>query len=378
MASLENAKCTYNPKDQKAGKCPHPTVPRVPRAKILDSALDFIGETPLIRVSRLAENSGVQCEVLAKCEFFNAGGSVKDRIGKRMVLDAEKSGRIKKGDTLIEATSGNTGIGLALAAAVRGYKMIITLPEKMSKEKCDVMKGLGATIIRTPNDAASDAPESHIGVAIKLQAEMENAHILDQYKNPSNTLAHYEGTAEELWDQCDGKIDYVIASVGTGGTITGIGRRLKELDPKIKIVGVDPRGSILAQPPALNEKGLGVFYTVEGIGYDFIPDVLDRKCIDEWLKSEDKSSYLMSRRLIKEEGLLAGGSSGSTMHCAMEFAKTLPKDKRVVVLLADGVRNYMTKFLSDEWMVENGFMEAPVVESEGFDPLVLVGKGWIW
>jgi len=259
--------------------------------------------------------------------------------------------------------------------------MIITLPEKMSKEKCDVMKALGAKIIRTPNDAASDAPESHIGVAIKLQKEMENAHILDQYKNPSNPLAHYEGTAEELWDQCDGKIDYIVASVGTGGTITGIARRLKELDPKIKVVGVDPRGSILAQPPAMNEKGLGVFYTIEGIGYDFIPDVLDRGCIDEWLKSEDKSSYLMSRRLIREEGLLCGGSSGSTMHCAMEFAKTLPKDKRVVVLLADGVRNYMTKFLSDEWMVEQGFMDASEVvqaEATGFDPLMLVGKGWIW
>lgn len=324
--------------------------------KIMSSILEHIGRTPLVRINAITRDEGIQCEVLAKCEWFNAGGSVKDRIGYRMIADAEASGRIAPGATLIEPTSGNTGIGLALTAAVKGYKMIITLPEKMSKEKVDVLKALGAEIIRTPTEAAFDSPESHIGVAKKLESELENAHILDQYANPSNPLAHYEGTAEELLYQCDGKIDYLVASAGTGGTITGIAKKLKEKIPDIKIIGVDPHGSILAQPDSLNTRNDS--YAVEGIGYDFIPDVLKRDLIDEWIKTEDKSSFIMARRLIRQEGLLCGGSSGATMHAAIEFIKQqqIPAGKRVVVLLADSVRNYMTKFLSDEWMVERGFM----------------------
>jgi cystathionine beta-synthase len=294
--------------------------------------------------------------LLVKCEFFNAGGSVKDRIGRRMIEDAEKSGRIKPGDTLIEPTSGNTGIGLALTAAVKGYKMIITLPQKMSQEKVDVLNALGAEIIRTPTEAAWDAPESHIGVAKKLKEETPNSHILDQYKNPSNPLAHYETTAEEIWDQCDGKVDCVVMSAGTGGTITGVARRLKELNPNIKIIGVDPHGSILAQPEDLNSEGVGT-YKVEGIGYDFIPKVLDRSVVDRWIKTDDRSSFIMARRLIREEGLLCGGSCGAAMVGAIEAAKTLQRGQRCVVLLADGIRNYMSKFLSDSWMYENGYAD---------------------
>ncbi len=243
---------------------------------------------------------------MAKCEYFNAGGSVKDRIGKRMVEDAEKSGRIKKGDTLIEPTSGNTGIGLALAAAVKGYKMIITLPEKMSQEKVDVLKALGAQIIRTPTEAAWDSPESHIGVAKKLHKEIPNSHILDQYSNPSNPLAHYDGTAEEIIQQCDGNVDMVVITAGTGGTLTGIARKIKEKAPQCKVIAVDPDGSILALPESLN--GAIHSYKVEGIGYDFIPTVLDRssELVDKWYKSFDKESFVMARRLIKEEGLLCG------------------------------------------------------------------------
>jgi cystathionine beta-synthase len=324
--------------------------------KIMASVLENIGNTPLVRMERLCKTEGIECELLAKCEFFNAGGSVKDRIGRRMIEDAEKSGRIKPGDTLIEPTSGNTGIGLALAAALKGYRCIITLPEKMSQEKVDVLRALGAEIIRTPTEAAFDSPDSHIGVAKRLNKEIPNSHILDQYQNPSNPLAHYEGTAEELIYQCDGKIDYCVMSAGTGGTISGIARKLKEKIPNIRIIGVDPEGSILAQPASLN--GPEVSYKVEGIGYDFIPRVLDRGIVDEWVKSTDKPSFEMSRRLIREEGLLCGGSSGTTMYAAVEYAKKhCKKGERMVVLLADGTRNYMSKFLNDGWMIENNFME---------------------
>jgi len=322
----------------------------------MSSILEKIGNTPLVNMSRLAEKEGVVCNILAKCEFFNAGGSVKDRIGYRMVVDAEASGRIKPGDTLIEPTSGNTGIGLALAAAVKGYRMIITLPEKMSQEKVDVLKALGAEIIRTPTEAAFDSPESHIGVAARLNKEIPNSHILDQYINPSNPLAHYEGTAEELIEQTGGKISTAVIAAGTGGTISGIAKKLKEKIPNIKIVGVDPHGSILAQPETLNTRFDS--YKVEGIGYDFIPDVLDRSLVDKWYKSEDKESFVMSRRLIREEGLLCGGSSGSAVVVAVQEAKLLKKGENLVVILPDSVRNYMSKFLNDQWMIDNGFMES--------------------
>lgn len=301
--------------------------------------------------------------LVAKCEFFNAGGSVKDRIGKRMVEEAEKAGKIKPGvSTIIEPTSGNTGIGLALAAAVKGYRTIITLPEKMSQEKVDVLKALGAEIVRTPTEAAWDSPESHIGVAKRLNKEIPNSIILDQYANPYNPIAHYDHTAEEILEACDGRIDMFVGGAGTGGTITGIARKLKERCPNIKIVGVDPHGSILAQPESLNTSTAG--YLVEGIGYDFIPEALDRRLVDLWIKSSDKASLIMSRRLIKEEGILCGGSSGSAMVAALEAAKELKAGQRCVVLLADSVRNYMTKFLNDQWMKDNGFTDEETTKKE--------------
>lgn len=274
-----------------------------------------------------------------------------------MVVDAEISGRIKPGDTLIEPTSGNTGIGLAMTAASKGYNMVITLPEKMSQEKSDVLAALGATIIRTPTEMPFDHVASHIGVALDLQRTLPNAHILDQYKNPSNPLAHYDETAQEIYDQCGGKVDYVVVSAGTGGQITGISRKLKELNPEIQIVGVDPNGSILAQPDDLNKEGVHG-YKVEGIGYDFIPRVLDRQFVDRWLKTDDKESFEYARRLIKEEGMLVGGSSGCAMAAAMRLIKDLNigEGKRVVVLLPDSVRNYITKFINNDWMYENGLI----------------------
>lgn len=315
---------------------------------IYDSILQAIGNTPLVKLNRIT--SHLECNVYAKCEFLNPGGSVKDRIGYRMVIDAEKQGRIKPGDTLIEPTSGNTGIGIALAGAVRGYRVIITLPEKMSREKQVTLEALGAEIIRTPTEAAWDAPESHIGVAKRLQKEIPNAHILDQYSNPSNPLAHYDGTAQEILNDLNSKVDMVVSAAGTGGTIAGISRKLKEVNPNCIVVGADPVGSILGGGTEIST------YLVEGIGYDFIPDVLDLKLVDTWVKTTDKESFQLARRLIREEGLLCGGSAGSAMIAVLAQATRLKKGQNCVVILGDGIRNYMTKFVDNKWMAEHKFI----------------------
>jgi cystathionine beta-synthase len=317
---------------------------------ILESIIDAVGDTPIVRLSRLGRD--LPCELVAKCEFMNPGGSVKDRIGVRMVLDAEKAGRIKPGDTLIEPTSGNTGIGLAMAAAVKGYRAIITMPEKMSREKQVVLEALGAEIIRTPTEAAWDAPESHIGVAKQLRELIPNSHILDQYANPSNPLAHEEGTGRELVEQCGGKVDAVVMTAGTGGTISGVARAVKAQVPSCKVIGVDPEGSILAGPGEIKS------YKVEGIGYDFIPDVLDRDLVDEWIKSNDRDSFRVARQLIRQEGLLVGGSSGAAVWAAMKVARGMKAGQRVVVILPDSIRNYLTKFVDDHWMRQHGFQQA--------------------
>jgi cysteine synthase A len=314
---------------------------------IHDSILETIGDTPVVKLNKIGQNLG--CELFSKCEFFNPGGSVKDRIGWRMVEDAEQSGRIKPGDTLIEPTSGNTGQGMALAAAVKGYRCIITMPEKMSREKQISLEALGAEIVRTPTEAAFDDPESHIGVAKRLQTEIPNSHILDQYANPSNPDAHYDGTAQEILDDFGTDLQMIVIGVGTGGTITGVAKRLKEEIPDIKVIGADPVGSILGGGTTVEP------YLVEGIGYDFIPDVLDNSLVDEYVKTDDEESFLMARRLIKEEGLLCGGSSGSATVAALKTAPQLSSGQKCLVLLPDGIRNYMTKFPNDDWMKEKGF-----------------------
>jgi cystathionine beta-synthase len=245
-----------------------------------------------------------------------------------------------------------------MTAAARGYRMIITMPEKMSQEKQDALMGLGATIIRTPTSYAFDHANSHVGIAFRLEEELKNAHVLDQYKNPSNPMAHYEETGQEIWDQCEGKIDYVFMGSGTGGTLTGISRKLKEKNPDIKIIAIDPAGSILAQPESINGPGPELGQQTEGVGYDFIPRVIDRTCTDEWMKADDHPSFIMARRLLREEGLMCGGSSGSAMYCALDYIKkhNIGKGKRVVVILPDNIRNYMSKHLSMDWMYERGYV----------------------
>lgn len=315
---------------------------------LLDNICEAIGNTPIVKLHRLGSDHA--CDFFAKCEFLNPGGSVKDRIGYQMVMDAEKAGRIKPGDTLIEPTSGNTGIGIALTGAVRGYNVVITMPEKMSHEKQVVLEALGAKIYRTPTEAAWDDPNSHISLAKKLNAEIPNSHILDQYANPSNPDAHYHGTAQEIIDDLP-DVDMVVMGVGTGGTITGVAKRLKEHNPSIQIIGVDPYGSILGGGTEVKP------YHVEGIGYDFFPDVLDNELIDQYIKVDDKNAFQTAREAIRKEGLLLGGSCGAALWGALQAAKSLDKGQKCLVILPDSIRNYLTKYVDDNWMREHHFLD---------------------
>lgn len=314
---------------------------------IYNNILETIGNTPIVKLSSFEKE--LKCEIFGKCEFLNAGGSVKDRIGIRMIENAERSGRIKPGDTLIEPTSGNTGIGLALTAAVKGYKMIIVMPEKMSMEKEVTLRALGAEIIRTPTEAGYDDADGLFHIAKKLQKDTPNSHILDQYANPDNPDAHKESTGQEIWDDFGNSLDMVIIGVGTGGTITGVAKKLKSNNPKIQIIGADPYGSILGGGDEIYP------YKVEGIGYDFFPDVLDNTLVDRYIKVNDQNSFTMARKLIKEEGILCGGSSGTVLWAALEAAKNLKSDQKCLCIFADGIRNYLGKFVQDQWMSENDF-----------------------
>ncbi len=316
---------------------------------LLNNILEAIGHTPIVRFNRIGKH--LPCEIYGKCEFMNPGGSVKDRIAINMIEQAEKEGRIKPGDTIIEATSGNAGIGFAMAGAVKGYKVIITMPAKMSREKEVTLEALGAIIYRTPTEAKWSDPESHLSLARRLQKEIPNAHLLDQYANPNNPGAHYEFTAKEILDDMGEQLAMVVIGVGTGGTITGIAQRLKKELPHIRIVGVDPYGSILGGGTDICP------YLVEGIGYDFFPKVLDNALVDEYVKVDDEESFHMARRLIREEGLLVGGSSGSAVVAALKTAQRLKPGQRCVVILPDGIRNYMSKFVDEKWMDAHGFSE---------------------
>ncbi|HSA30730.1 MAG TPA: cystathionine beta-synthase [Candidatus Omnitrophota bacterium] len=313
-----------------------------------NSILEAIGRTPLVRLNSLTKN--IKSIIYVKPEFLNPGGSVKDRIGLTMVDAAEREGRLKPGGTIIEATAGNTGVGLALVAAIRGYRCIFVMPDKMSQDKINLLKSYGAEVVITPTSVAPDSPESYNGVADRLAKEIPGAYRPNQFENPNNPLAHYRTTGPEIWEDSEGQIEVFVAGMGTGGTISGIAKYLKEKNSAITIVGADPQGSILSGDSPHS-------YKVEGIGEDFIPKTFNRQVVDEMVRVSDKESFNTARRLAREEGLLVGGSSGTALAAALKYAERLDVPKYIVVLLPDTGRNYINKIFSDSWMQENGFWE---------------------
>jgi cystathionine beta-synthase len=321
--------------------------PASPGMHYFDNALEIVGRTPLVRLHRVVDNA--RCLVLAKVEYVNPGGSVKDRPAVAMLREAEREGLLKPGATIVEATSGNTGVGLAMAAAIRGYRCILVMPDKMSKEKIDLLRAYGAEVVVTPTNVAPDSPESYYGVASRLVAEIAGAFMPNQWHNHWNPDAHYETTGPEIWEQTGGAITHFVSGVGTGGTISGTARYLKEQNPEIRVVGADPEGSIYSgdTPKA---------YAVEGIGMSYLPETVNLKVIDEIQRVTDRESFVMARRIAREEGLLVGGSSGTAAVVANRVAKTLPPEAVMVVVFPDSGRGYMSKIFNDDWMIANGFI----------------------
>jgi len=315
--------------------------------QVHDSLVDLVGNTPLLRLTRVA--AGVRPTVLAKVEYFNPGGSVKDRIALAMVEAAEVSGELRPGGTIVEPTSGNTGVGLAIVAANRGYRCVFVMPDKMSAEKIAVLRAYGAEVVVCPTAVTPDSPESYYSVSTRLAAEIPGGWKPNQYGNPVNPESHYRSTGPEVWRQTDGRVTHFVAGIGTGGTISGTGRYLKERNPDVVIVGADPEGSVYSG-------GSGRPYLVEGVGEDFWPDTYDKSVVDRVVAISDRDSFLTTRRLAREEGLLVGGSCGLAVAAALRVAAELPADALMVVLLPDSGRGYLSKIYNDDWMADYGFL----------------------
>ncbi len=333
-----------------------------------NSILETIGHTPLIKLNSVSR--GITANVLAKVEFFNPGGSVKDRIALGIIEEAETSGRLRPGGTIVESTSGNTGVGLAIVAALKGYKTIFVMPDKMSQEKIQLLRAYGAKVIITPTSVEPDDPRSYYSVAARVVEETPNCILANQYHNPENPKAHYLTTGPEIWEQTGGQIDVFVVGMGTGGTITGAGRYLKEKNPDIQIVGVDPVGSILYYLHR-GETAEAESYKIEGIGEDMLPSTLDLSIVDEVIQVTDKESFLMTRRLVREEGIFCGGSCGSAVAGALHYIRNhdLGPDKTVVIVLPDSGSRYLSKVFNDDWMRENGFLESSLEETRALNVL---------
>jgi cystathionine beta-synthase (EC 4.2.1.22) len=320
-----------------------------------NSILDIIGKTPMLRLTRIAPD--LKPILLAKLEYLNPGGSVKDRIGVAMIEDAEKRGILKSGGTIIEGTSGNTGMGLALAAAIKGYKCVFTMPDKMSQEKIDLLRAFGAEVIVTPTAVEPDDPRSYHSVAVRLNKEIPNSYFPNQYDNPSNPDAHYRTTGPEIWEQSEGKLTHFVCGIGTGGTIVGVARYLKEKNPRIKVIGVDPEGSIYAEYFRTGKIPESHPYKVEGIGQDSMPKIMDFTNIDEVMTVSDRDSFLTTRLLARREGVFAGGSAGSVIHVSLKIAKNLDESAMIVTIIPDHGSRYLSKLYNDTWMKDNQYIE---------------------